>query len=191
MEAVLATTMNTASGARAQTDDLSPAERAPFGAHSAETIAEARRLIETTSLSVRTIATRLNLPATTLAAMRRRENWIRPDDAPAPPMANRDRRTPAERTAARRQRMLERLYRVFSRQLSDIEARARHAGTIAEEKDARMLGTLARTLGTLMALERDDDGAEANEPESVDPNDIRAKIAQRLFGMEPVGEDDR
>jgi hypothetical protein len=120
--------------------------------------------------------------------MRRRENWTRPDDAPLAPMADRDTRNPAERATARRRRMIERIYRVFSRQLSDIEARARHAGTIAEEKDARMLGTLARTLGTLMALERDD-GAEANEPESVDPNEIRARIAQRLFAMGAAGED--
>lgn len=158
----------------------------PTRVHNAATVAEARRLVETTRLSLHEIAFRISVAPTTLSAWRRRFGWRRPDGAPEPPLFTAGEDLTAE-ARARPKRMIERLYRVFSRQLSDVETRGREDGAAADEKDARMLGTLARTLGTLMALDRDD-GATADEPEPVDPHEIRAKLAKRLLAMGEGGQ---
>jgi transposase-like protein len=157
--------------------------------YSAGTIAAARQLVESTVLSMHDIARRMEISPSTLSAWRKKGNWTRPDGAPeAPTFGLIDPGEPLK-AAERKRRMLDRLYRVFSRQLSDIEARLREEGAMAEERDARMLGTLARTLGTLMALERGD-GAEANQTEPIDPHAIRAKLAQRIRELEGGEEEE-
>lgn len=152
-------------------------------AYGAETVAEARRLIETTDLSLQEIALRIDVSSSTLSIWRRRGDWARPGLAPMAPTLGRADASPAGRAADRKRKMLDRLYRVFSRQLSDIEARLREEGAVADAKDARLLATLARTLGTLTALERDD-GAEAHQPEPIDLDELRARIARRLADFE-------
>lgn len=151
-------------------------------------MAEARRLIEGTTLSQHDIAQRLSVAESTISAWKVKGGWQRPEGAPqALDMAS---RSAEQVTEKRRAVLVDRLYRVFDRQLMDIEARAALANGNTEEKDARALGTLARTLGTLIALERDD-GAPADDPEAeaVDPDEIRARLAQRLFGMRREGDD--
>jgi hypothetical protein len=144
---------------------------------------EARRLVEGTTLSQGVIASRTDVSPSTLSSWKRRFGWQRPQGAPEPPpLDNRGR--DLDLAAKRREKMIERLFRVFDRQLMDIETRACTPGAATEEKDARVLGTLARTLGTLMTLGRGDgDQPDDPEAEAVDPDEIRAKIAQRLFGL--------
>ncbi len=151
-----------------------PARRADAAA----AMSAARKLIEGPTLSQGEIAGRLEVPATTLSTWKKREGWRRPAGAPGftVPVASR-----ARNPKTRRRAMVARLYALFERQMADLEARANDTGQRYEERDARALGTLARTLGTLIALERDDD-ASANDPERLTPDDIRARLAQRLFG---------
>jgi hypothetical protein len=161
--------------------------------HSA-TIAEARRLVEGTTLSQCAIAERLEVSQSTISLWKVKWGWTRPLGAPpAPAMEPR----PAEVVVEKRREVLvARLYRVFDRQLMDVESRAADAVGATEEKDARTLGTLARTLGTLIALEdgegtggRRDGGAPADEPERYDPDEIRARLAERLAGLREDGDD--
>lgn len=147
-------------------------------------IAEARRLIEGTLLSQHAIAQQLKVPHSTLSGWKKRAGWVRPEGAPAQPDFTA--RLTTDVVANRRELLVDRLYRVFGRQLQDVESRAADAAAVTEEKDARTLGTLARTLGTLIALETGgerDAGAPADAPEPYDPDEIRARLAQRLAGL--------
>ena len=140
--------------------------------------AEARRQIEGTTRSQYEIARILDIKPSTLSYWKRREGWVRPPGAPLPPRLGPE-LPPGEKTEARRMRMIGRLYRVFERQTADLEARAVLPGTTTDEKDARALSVLAKTLETLISLDRDD-GAKATKPESVDRGDYRAELARHL-----------
>ncbi len=145
---------------------------------------EARRLVEGTTLSMRAIGQQLRIPKTTLWHWKEDGGWQRPEGAPLP--LDQIPRIVEQRTEKRREVLVDRLYRVFDRQLMDVESRAADAVAMTEEKDARTLGTLARTLGTLIALETGgerDEGAPADAPEPYDPDEIRARLAQRLAGL--------
>jgi len=72
-----------------------------------------------------------------------------------------------------------RLITAVDRQLGKIETRLRKRGAEPEEKDARILGNLAKTLATLMALERDG-GAKATQTEPVDRGEFRVELARRI-----------
>ena len=150
----------------------------------ADVWAEARRLVEETKLPQGVIARELGLSPTTLSARKNREGWTRPPGAPEAFLLSGGRQRwsgveKPDKAAARRTRLTGRLYRAFERQIADVEARAFNPKTKTEEKDARTLGTLARTLATLMALDRDD-GATAKEPERVDRGKLNAELARRI-----------
>jgi transposase len=157
-------------------------------------VAEARRLVEGTTQSQHAIAQQLKVSASVISVWKKKWGWVRPDGAPvAPPEVHGF--TNPKAAEQRREILLGRLYRVFDRQLKDVESRVANAMTTTDEKDARTLGTLARTLGTLMALQSGGGegsgrhgGAEADEPEKYDPDEIRARLAERLAGLSP--EDD-
>jgi hypothetical protein len=140
--------------------------------------AEARRQIEGTTVSQYEIARRLDIKPTTLSYWKRREGWIRPAGAPLPPRLG-TALQPGEKSQARRMRMIGKLYRVFERQTADLEARAVQPNATTDEKDARTLSVLAKTLETLIALDRDD-GAKTAKSESVDRGDYRAELARHL-----------
>lgn len=72
-----------------------------------------------------------------------------------------------------------RLLRSVDRQIRKIDGRLMKRGSEIEEKDSRILGHLARTLATLMALDRDG-GATAKEPERVDRDELNADLARRI-----------
>jgi hypothetical protein len=84
--------------------------------------------------------------------------------------------------------MIARLYRAFERQVADIETRLAVPGARSDEKDARALGTLARTLETLIALDRDA-GAQRDEPEPKDSDQLRAELARRIRSWAEEGEE--
>jgi len=155
-------------------------------------MAEAQKLVEGTIVPQTTIARTIGISPRTLSDWRRAGGWMRPEGAPDAPLVR-----PADTAAGdgaateplAREQLVERLFAVFNRQLNGVEARARSAGVVTQEKDARTLGTLARTLGTLMALERGgSDQPDDPEAEAVDPDEIRARIARRLFGMRGEGD---
>ena len=155
--------------------------------------AEARRLVETTVLPQSLIASRLAISPGRLSSWKTRGRWSRPAGAPAAPQLNGARRgrrigETIDKAAARRTRMIARLYKAFERQVADVESRLLAAPAATEEKDARTLGTLARTLATLIALERDD-GATATEPEPVDREELDADLARRIKRWAEGGEE--
>lgn len=165
-----------------------PADRAGTGnGYDPAVVAEARKLIETTTLSQTQIGDKLGLPRSTVNTWQRAHAWLRPPGAPTQPAslwaANQARaRGPGNHPDRRAQRLINRLYRACGGQIGLIETRLKKAKDALEEKDARALATLARTLQTLMALERDD-GAKRTDPEAVDPDEIRARLARRLYAL--------
>lgn len=150
--------------------------------------AEARRHVEGTTLSLREIARRLDIAASTLSRWKAEESWVRPDGAPVCPPFSGNGPGQAVSAEKRRMRMIGRLYKVFDRQAGDLEARAAKPGTTTEEKDARTLSVLAKTLETLIALDRDD-GAKIAKPESVDRADYKAELARYLSRWAEEGEE--
>jgi hypothetical protein len=148
-------------------------------------VAAARKLVENTTRPQAEIARHVGISPRALSDWKCEGNWTRPAGAPEAPQVG---GANAGTAADRKDKLVTRLFGVFDRQLMDIESRARTPGATTEEKDARVLGTLARTLGTLMALGRGDgDQPDDPEAEAVDPDEIRARIAQRLFGMAKGG----
>jgi hypothetical protein len=153
-------------------------------------LARAQKLVETTSLSQVEIGARIGVPPTTISLWKLREGWVRPPGAPLAPSfvrvegARPD--SPEGRQARRAKRMVDRLYKVFGRGVAALETRL-GAGEEGLEKDARALASLAKTLETLIALDRDD-GARPKDPDDVDPDDIRARLARRLYALGQGGE---
>jgi hypothetical protein len=153
-------------------------------------VAEVQRLVEATTLSQLEIARQTGVPSTTVSMWKRRERWTRPSGAPPAPSFAKGggvrMDSPAARSERRAQAMVDRLYRVFGRGLSALETRVGRDKD-GLEKDARALATLAKTLETLKALDRDD-GAKHPDSDGVDPDEMRARLARKLFAMGQSGE---
>jgi hypothetical protein len=95
----------------------------------------------------------------------------------APPLQG-PRRRPG--IADRQREYVARLHHAFGRQLAQLEKRAKEERGQALEKDARSLGVLAKTLETLIELDRD--GAKVGEPEPPDRDveELDADLAARI-----------
>jgi transposase-like protein len=147
----------------------SEVRRSPIRTHPLELRQRAKADYEGTAKSIAKIAAELGVGRTTINTWARQDDWERFAGAPPTRAAGYDRRS-------RRGRLTGRLFRVYGRQLGILEKRA---GKDTDEKDARTLAVLAKTLETLIALDRDD-GAKATKPESVDRADYRAELARTL-----------
>ncbi|MEW5421401.1 hypothetical protein [Amorphus sp. 3PC139-8] len=90
--------------------------------------------------------------------------------------ASRRRKKPPDRVE-----MIARLYRIFEARIAALEARFDPDGGAEAERDTKLLAALARTLDTLIALDRKagNDAASAAEERS-DLDDIRQDLARRL-----------
>jgi hypothetical protein len=166
----------------------------PGNGSDAALMAKAQALVEGTIRSQGSIARELGIDAKALSNWKVRLGWVRPEGAPKAPDFGRDstglgngRSTAA--AELRRRRLIDRLYHACSLQVRQIETRLR-SNTQADEKDARTLGTLARTLDTLMALERDN-GTTADKPEAVNRDELNAELTRRITRWAEGGEEDR
>ncbi|MCB1495653.1 MAG: hypothetical protein KDJ86_07705, partial [Bauldia sp.] len=116
--------------------------------------------------------------------------WTRPPDAPrAAP--RREGGTAGRRLATSLDdagSVMGRLIGAVDRQVAMIETRLRKQGAAVEEKDARILGNLAKTLATLMALERDG-GAKPDRAEPSDRGQFRAELARKIAAWAAEGEE--
>ncbi len=103
--------------------------------------------------------------------------------------------TDAAADALARGSLVERLFRAFSMQLSDIEARIADKAGEGIVDDGRILSGLAKTLETLVSVERkliqvDDEEATVNL------DGVRTELAERLaklragLGKDDLGRDD-
>lgn len=149
--------------------------------HDAALLAAARKLVEGTTLSQAKICADLGIRPNVLTEWKYREGWVRPEGAPKPPVlsgvvAGR-RSADAEVNFERRRALIDKLYQLCARQAVQIERRLKQKEP--DEKDARVLGTLARTLDTLMALDRDN-GPKADTPEPIDRDAANADLARRI-----------
>ncbi len=158
--------------------------------HDAALLIASKKLVEETTLSQAEIAAQLGLSPSRLSVLKKQEGWMRPTGAPSGPKYGSGvwRFTAdAESVARRRLRLIARLYLACEHQLKAVEARLGGEAPGVEEKDVRVLGLIAKTLETLMALERDD-GAKTQAVEPVDREHLNAELARRIKKWAEGGE---
>lgn len=134
---------------------------------------EIRAAYEGSDLAVTAIAQAYGLSADTIRGRARRSGWRRrrPRDAAGTHVEPIDRNL-----------LVGRLFRAVERQIAEVERRFEgSAPPSLEEKDARTLGALARTLELLIGLERRA-GHDASEPEP-DIDEFRLDLARRLESL--------
>lgn len=142
----------------------------------AERYAALRRAVETTTRALSAIAADFALAPRTLARMVEKEAWPRPYGAPVGKrLAGVSHLARATSDAGM---VRARLLRAVDRQIAAIDRRTRERGSDVEEKDARTLGILAKTLETVMALA----GGTATplEREPADRERTRAALAEKI-----------
>ena len=140
--------------------------------------AEARRLIVETTISRRRIARDLGVAEIALHRLIQQEKLVRPEGAPVASRPSQPRRRPLAHDMSEATMVVEHLLQAVDRQVAMIEARTRRRRATIEERDARMLGALAKTMQTLMALGRDDGAKQATEP--ADRDSLDADLARRI-----------
>ncbi len=119
-----------------------------------------------------------------------KEGWRgRKKDAAKPAAKSGKSKKPAKEP--HRADLVGRLYRAFERQVADAEARLSDAALegAAGEKEARTLGTLARTLEKLIELQGElEDKKPDDSGERVDILRLRRKLARRIARMRGSGD---
>ncbi len=140
---------------------------------------EIRSAYEGSTLAVAAIAEAYGVTAKRIWSRAARENWPRRrTGARATP------RAPAE--PLDRRVLVARLFKAVERQIAEIERRFDGpAPPGLDEKDARTLGALARTLELLIGLEKQA-GRDESEPEP-DIDAFRLDLARRLAGLRHEG----
>jgi hypothetical protein len=140
-------------------------------------LAAVRREVEETTLSYAEIARRFGLARGSLHRFATERGWHRPEGAPVSARRTRPTGPRLARTIDDGEAVTARLLRVVDRQIHTLDMRLRRKGTMIDEKDARLLVHLAKTLQTIMALGRDG-GAGTKEP--ADRDDVDADLARRI-----------
>ncbi|SHO66220.1 hypothetical protein SAMN02745172_02875 [Pseudoxanthobacter soli DSM 19599] len=135
----------------------------------------ARGLYEGDGILIGDIAEAMGVTPSTVRRWARLGGWQR-GERPIPRRRKADAETDTDRGA-----MVRRLMLAFARQVAEVEARLGPAGKPAGERDARTLGVLAKTLETLIELDRaaragDGGGDEAGK----DADAVREDIARRI-----------
>jgi len=136
--------------------------------------AAVRVAYETTALPLRDIAALHGVSHVSIANHAERRGWLRPGEAPPLP------------DGVAEEKLVARLYRTFEKQVAELELRFANGEGGVEEKDARTLSVLARTLETLGKLREgteDDAGAAP-----VDIEALRARLQARLEQLDAAGE---
>ncbi len=146
--------------------------------------ARLRDLYETTTLPVAELAALFGVSAGTVRAAARTGGWA--------PRAGAGGLGPAPQAAAigapDRSVLVDRLFAAVERQVIEIERRfAADPDAAADEKDARTLATLARTLELLVGLEKGT-AAPADTTEVADADVVRRELARRIEALCGGGE---
>ncbi|GLK81456.1 hypothetical protein [Methylopila turkensis] len=144
-----------------------PPGRRPAPPASAETIAEARRLFETTELKQVEICKRVGLAPPSLSRMIRREGWMRPH------------------ALARRRETVRGVRAKVDEALERVEPWLAGGGAeLAEaERAAKTLASLVRTLRELARYDAEQatrDGGAADDDAPADLDALRDELARRL-----------
>jgi len=150
--------------------------------------AELRRRVEETTESLRGIALAFGVPQASLARAVDTEGWTRPDGAPVRHGGVAKGSRVLARDFSDAEKVRGRLLRAVDRQTLKIETKLGKPGAAIEEKDARVLVHLARTLATLMALDR---GHGAAEPERRNREERDEELARRIAAWAEGQDTDR
>lgn len=136
--------------------------------------AAVRVAYETSALPLRDIAAGHGVSHVAVAKRADRQGWLRPGEAPPLP------------DGAAEEKLVARLYRTFEKQVAELELRFANGEGGVEEKDARTLSVLARTLETLGKLREGTDDAADAAP--VDIEALRARLQARLEQLDAAGD---
>ncbi len=167
----------------------SASKAVPIESDSAETASTRRRVIpwaeirstyEESALPVSVIAKAYAVRERAVYDRAAREAWVARRTQAALP--------PGERSLDRSV-LVARLFHAVERQIAEIERRFTElAGTGADERDARTLAALARTIELLIGLERQAK-PDASEAPEADIDEIRRDLARRITNMQRAGTD--
>jgi transposase-like protein len=140
-----------------------------------------RREVMETIASIGQIAQRWGVHPETLRRRIGAEKWTRPEGAPKAPDAAGGKTAGMRRLAnsmADAGMVQARILRAVDRQIGKVDARLRKKGAEVEERDSRILGNLAKTLGALMDI-----GSGGTTPKDMErPNraEVEARLADRI-----------
>jgi hypothetical protein len=144
-----------------------------LAAMSTSEVAKIAYRVEATTEPMRAIAKDIGVSARSLTRFKEKERWTR---MPAAPKRKRKGQPPPA-TGGDFALIKQKLLAAVDRQIDAVNGQAREGG--AEEKSARALATLAKTLETLMALERDG-GARQATAEPVNRAELREALARKI-----------
>jgi hypothetical protein len=124
---------------------------------------EAVRLdYEASALTLKAIAERYGMHPSTLGAYARRLGW-----------------KPRYHTAPQRGPIIQRMLRIVEMHVSQLE----QTMTAPTDKEAALLGSLARTLDKLIELDNAEKGRTAKDRKAGDLASLRAQLARRIEGL--------
>lgn len=153
-----------------------PIASAPVGAANEPPWTEIRAAYEGSNLTVAAIARAYGITTDRLWTRARRDDWPRRRSG----AGETNRPTPAE--PLDRRVLVGRLFKAVERQIAEVECRFDgSAPPSLDEKDARTLAALARTLELLIGLEKQA-GRDDSEPEP-DIDEFRLDLARRLESL--------
>jgi hypothetical protein len=142
--------------------------------------AEIRSTYEQSALPVSVIAKAYAVRERAVYERAASEGWIARRTQGAAPILER---------ALDRSVLVSRLFHAVERQIAEIERRfVDMAGNGADERDARTLAALARTIELLIGLERQTKPETSDAPEA-DIDEIRRDLARRITNMQRAGTD--
>ncbi|WEK52576.1 MAG: hypothetical protein P0Y66_11650 [Candidatus Kaistia colombiensis] len=128
---------------------------------------------ETSGVPLRDIAALHGVSHVSVAKHAERHGWLRPGEAPPLP------------DGAAAEKLVARLYRTFEKQVAELELRFASGESGVEEKDARTLAVLARTLETLGKLREGTEDAAGAAPVDIDA--VRSRLQARLEQLDAAG----
>lgn len=158
---------------------------------------EIRALYEGRTMTVAEVAAHAGVAVPTLLRLVALNGWARrrrgrrpaaplaPAPSPAPPPAPASSlREPAPASPAARRRLVGRIWAAADAQMADVERRMRASGESgADERDARIMAVLVRTVRDLVALDGEIEGEATKDderPNGVTPDALRDELVRRL-----------
>ena len=140
-----------------------------------------RASISESDASISSIAERYGVHKETLRRRVEAEGWPRPPTAPKAQRPRNGSQAGMRRLAnsmADAGMVQARILRAVDRQIGKVDGRMRKNGAEVEERDSRILGNLAKTLGALMQI--GEGGTTSREVERPNRAEVEARLAERI-----------
>lgn len=146
---------------------------------------QVRKRVEEGQEPMRQIAKDLGINPSTL--YRRKIKWTQANSSDCSSKNASEATATASSSNADHAHMVERLYKAAEQQICHMESRLTKGEASFDEKEARMLGTIARTLDKLMDLAKSSQQNGTNSHEQAtdaDLDSLRTDLAQRLAQLQ-------